>query len=105
MSSKLTARQLFKRVPKHGLYLFDCDNKTDIHPTKCIVDAKDKIFVGNKIKLKYGGKFLAAKILKLSGIYIYLYFIVNKTCKFFSVCDVFFCCHRFWYKTLVLTKC
>ena len=38
-------------------------------------------------------------------IYIYLYFIVNKTCKFFSVCDVFFCCHRFWYKTLVLTKC
>ena len=78
MPFKITSRRLFNKVPKLGLFLFDCDNKTDTHPTKCIVDAQDKIVIGNKITLKYDGKFLAAKILKLSGTYFAYIFLANK---------------------------
>ena len=72
--AKQTARRLFNKLPKEGLFLFDCDKKTDLCATKCIIDDRDKIFEGSRVTLKYDGKeLLTAKILRLSGIYMSLF--------------------------------
>lgn len=67
---KMTARQLFKKVPKYGLFLFECDNKTDICKSTQISDDKDNITEGRTVTVLYGRdkQPLKAKIIKLSGI-------------------------------------
>ena len=51
---KMTARQLFKKVPKYGLFLFECDNKTDICKSTQISDDKDNITEGRTVTVLYG---------------------------------------------------
>ena len=66
----MTARQLFKRVPKYGLFFFECDNKTDICKTTQVDDDRDNIIEGKVVIVRYGKDKnpLKAKIVKLSGI-------------------------------------
>ena len=60
------ARELFKKIPKEAVVLFDCDNTTDIRPTNTIIDERDKVYTGNTVTLQYGDQQLTAKIIKLS---------------------------------------
>ena len=67
MANARPRRQLVKSLPKEGLFLFSCDNKTDIRPTNTIVNSAEDIYEGNTIMLVYGLEQLEAKIIKLSG--------------------------------------
>lgn len=60
-------RRLSKPVPREGLFLFECDNKTDVRKTSTILDSRDQIYEGNTVSVLYGQDQLKAKIIKLSG--------------------------------------
>ena len=66
-SNRLLYRRLLRTLPKEGLFLFECDNKTDIRKTSTVIDSHDKIVEGNVVSLVYGTEQLKAKIIKLSG--------------------------------------
>ena len=66
-NNRLGYRRLFKSLPKEGLFLFECDNKTDIRKTSTIINSRDEILEGNVVSLVYGPEKLKAKIIKLSG--------------------------------------
>ena len=66
-NNRLGYRRLSKPVPKEGLFLFECDNKTDIRKTCTIIDSREQICEGNTVTVLYGFEQLKAKIIKLSG--------------------------------------
>ena len=66
-SNRFGHRRLIKTLPKEGLFLFECDNKTDICRTSRIINDRDEIVEGNVVSVVYGQKQLKAKIMKLSG--------------------------------------
>ena len=66
-SARSRSRNLCKSLPKEGLFLFECDNKTDVRPTNSVINPPNEIIEGNTVTVVYGMETLKAKIIKLSG--------------------------------------
>ena len=67
--SRFQLRNLSCKKFKEGLFLFDCDKKTDICPTRYVIDDDDQVYEGNTVTVKYGTDYLRATIVKLSGMF------------------------------------
>ena len=59
------------KVPKYGLFYFDCDSMLSVVPLSKIVKviSGDNVSKGSKVMLKYGPDLLEAYIIGVNGMY------------------------------------
>ena len=60
------------KVPKYGLFYFDCDWTLSVVPLSKIVKviSGDNVSKGSKVMLKYGPDVLEADIIGVNGMYV-----------------------------------